>query len=314
MSAIRIRFSSSDRALASPESFLSLLTSHALKREVEVSTNRREVVDIQFSSVQYSLATRLKHLTSAASERIRRSHQGVIDSRWARENPEPIGLARRHVWFTGENVRPPSTDWDATLCFDLDPLGGRNAYLPLWWFGIGVLGPAHSIFMDPAPHVDRLLVGRIPERIPENFAVALINNPHPMRFHAIQALRRFGVVDVFGRAVGRSLPNKAMLHGRYKFMLCFENDLYPGYVTEKPIEAWAAGTVPLWWGSDPAGYLNPEALINAADFSTIADFAESASRLSLNEGLWQRAFSQPLLLRRPDLQPAKDVLGRLVSE
>ena len=37
----------------------------------------------------------------------------------------------------------------------------------------------------------------------------------------------------------------------YRYFLCFENDLYPGYVTEKPIEAWASGSVPLWRGIDP---------------------------------------------------------------
>lgn len=36
----------------------------------------------------------------------------------------------------------------------------------------------------------------------------------------------------------------------YKFMLCFENSSAPGYVTEKALQAYLAGTIPIYWGHD----------------------------------------------------------------
>ena len=72
------------------------------------------------------------------------------------------------------------------------------------------------------------------------------------------------------------------------------------------------GTIPLWWGCDPAGYLNPSALINAADYPTMALFAEAVSSLSHDQELWRRTFGSGLLLRRPDLQPAMDMIRRVV--
>lgn len=312
MTDVRIRFASADPSVATADSFVSRLTSLALGCKVAVTSDRRELVDVQFTSVQLPLTKKIRRLSSAAAQRLIPPSPRTIDARWGQVNPEPQGRAHAHVWFTGENVRPPSTGWDATLSFDVDPLGGRNTYVPLWWWSTGVLGPALSMFTDPAPGIDDLLAARSANEVPSGFVVAFINNPHPMRFHAVQALSRFGKVDVFGRAVGRTVPNKATLAGKYKFMLCFENDLYPGYVTEKAVEAWATGAIPLWWGSDPAGYLNPDALLNAATYPTMALFAESVSRLATDDELWLRTFSRALLLRRPDLQPALDLIRQVV--
>lgn len=312
MTPVRIRFANADPSVATADSFLSRLTSRALDSKVVVTSDRRELVDVQFTSVQFPLTQRIQQLSLVAAQRLLPPSPRAIDARWGQVNPEPRGRARAHVWFTGENVRPPSAGWDATLSFDVDPMGGRNAYVPLWWWSTGLLGPALSMFTDPAPAIGQLLAPRSAVKVPSGFVVALINNPHPMRFHAVQMLSRFGNVDVFGRAVGRTLPNKAMLAGKYKFMLCFENDLYPGYVTEKTVEAWGTGAIPLWWGSDPAGYLNPDAMINAATHPTMALFADSVARLANDDELWLRTFSEALLLRRPDLQPALDLIREVV--
>jgi hypothetical protein len=313
MRKVHIRFTDADQSLAVETSFLSRLVGEALESRVVISTHRRARVDIQLTSVQYSTIKRLQHLSLAGASRLKRASSTDIDARWNRVNPIPQGDADTHIWFTGENVRPPSEGWDATLSFDVDDFGGINAYLPLWWYSVGVLGPASSMFMDPAPDVSVLANTRVASGIPDGFVVAFINNPHPMRFHAIKALSRFGPVDVFGRAVGRALPNKASLTDRYRFMLCFENDLYPGYVTEKAIEAWALGAVPLWWGSDPSGYLNPAALVNAASFPTLAQFAEAVSDMARDESSWMETFEKAILLKAPNLSPAMDLIRRVAS-
>ena len=97
-------------------------------------------------------------------------------------------------------------------------------------------------------------------------------------------------------------------------MLCFENDVYPGYVTEKPFEAWATGAVPLWRGSDPAGYLNPSAILNEVDFPDLAAFAEDVSNVNADSAAWAAIASEPILTREPDLEPAKALIRRVIEE
>lgn len=128
--------------------------------------------------------------------------------------------------------------------------------------------------------------------------------------HAIRALQEVGQVDVYGRAVGRPVSSKLDVARRYRYVLCFENDVYPGYVTEKVFEAWATGAVPLWWGQDPAGYLNPSAMVNAATPATFANMVDTVAQLESSPSEWDAIVARPLLTREPDLTAAIEVVRR----
>ena len=49
----------------------------------------------------------------------------------------------------------------------------------------------------------------------------------------------------------------------FKFNICFENSSAPGYVTEKPLQSFFAGTIPIYWGHKETMQMlfNPDALI-----------------------------------------------------
>ena len=70
-------------------------------------------------------------------------------------------------------------------------------------------------------------------------------------------------VDVYGAAVRRPIADPSKIAPDYKFILCLENDLYPGYVTEKPFEAYLSGAIPLYYGLDNLGFLNQKSIINS---------------------------------------------------
>ncbi len=306
---VLVRFVQADAGHREPNSFLRLLVEEAAGRPTQVVDEATVEVDLQFTSVQLSRSDRAKRIGRRMWNQ-RPTSRDSVDSRWEWSNPPPEGPAQAHVWFTGENVRPPMGNWDGYLSFDTDPLNGKNAYCPLWWWSVGVLGKAYSPFMQPAPSIHDLMSARNPGPRRRGFAVAFINNPDPMRLHAIAALSRVGTVDVFGRAVGRPVSNKAEVARDYKFVLCFENDYYPGYVTEKAIEAWACGAIPIWWGSDPAGYLNPEAMIDVALLGGLREAAQRATDLASSEDAWASVAARPLIMRAPDLAPARDLLRR----
>jgi hypothetical protein len=60
---------------------------------------------------------------------------------------------------------------------------------------------------------------------------------------------------------------------QYRYMICPENSKEPGYITEKPYQAWFAGTVPIYDGGCVAD-LNPDAFIDASSDGVIAKLAE----------------------------------------
>lgn len=244
--------------------------------------------------VDSALSRRRGRLVSPASSVLRRMR------------PRTQRGARR-VWVTGENVRPPQDGWDLTLSFDLEEFGGSNEYCPLWWADVALLPGVKALSAERLGHQMTVAELSSPRsssnaRARSGFVCAFINNPEPMRLRAVDMLSRLGQVDVFGRISGRPAGPKDLIARNYRYMLCFENDVYPGYVTEKPLEAWATGCIPLWRGLDPAGYLHPVALVNAA-INGLDALVQEVEFLERDEAEFQKRATAPILSRSPDLAP-----------
>jgi len=131
---------------------------------------------------------------------------------------------------------------------------------------------------------------------------------------AIQELSRISQVDVFGPVTGRPVPDKLSVFKRYRFVLCFENDLYPGYVTEKPFDAWVAGSVPLYRGLDARGDLNGRAVLNMATLGGFEGLLEEVRRLERDRDALNDIASQPLLTVRPDVSPVLDLVSTTLRD
>ena len=54
-----------------------------------------------------------------------------------------------------------------------------------------------------------------------------------------------------------------------KFVIAYENRIYPGYITEKPYQAWLAGAIPIYSAHRSVlGNINKEAIVFAPDFES----------------------------------------------
>ena len=301
---IRVRFRNAPTHYLSPESLLARIVSTAMSDAVEIVRERNSTVDVEFVTDPLgALAFAAKHTANLSARRSPRVGRAI-----RRLDPtatlSPDSSARASFWFTGENVRPPVGDWDGYFSFDIDSLSGRNAYLPLWFETVGALNcSAHSFTRRAVTVSEALLPRPFASGERPGFMCAFIGNMTRWREQAISTFSEVGVVDVFGASSGRPVPDKSAIASRYRYVLCFENDLYPGYVTEKPFEAWASGATPVWWGSDPLGYVNPSALLNAAAPGGLEGIADViAARESDGAPLLPQAHA--ILTRPPDLEPS----------
>lgn len=218
---------------------------------------------------------------------------------------QPLKTARRSIWFTGENERPPQGLWDAYFSFDYNLAGERVVYVPLWMLTSTNMLKSNKLtfWNQPVPTLDELQSKRKLSKVKNRFTISFIGKTYPMRLHAIEKLANIGRVDIYGTSVRKVKSNPGDLASRYKFCLCFENDVYPGYVTEKPFEAYIAGTVPLYYGSDPARFINPKAVINLMDFQNVGEWVTYIKELHENDELYRYHFEQPILLKKPSLEP-----------
>jgi hypothetical protein len=171
---------------------------------------------------------------------------------------EPIkAIHVKNVWYTGENIRPPyDKNWDLLLTFENDETFNNNIFLPFWATTLG------DNIEQAKIRQDQLLSTRNLQFKQKKFACAIISNPEPMRMRIIDEISKVGNVDLFGATFNKPISNKHDIVSEYYFNICFENDIYPNYVTEKLFESWNSGAVPIWWGFDEAGYINKKALIN----------------------------------------------------
>ena len=195
--------------------------------------------------------------------------------------PETENFLRR-IWYTAENLRPPlQPNIDGSISYDQDPLDGYNAYFPVWYALSGIQGPFQNDRVGKLTSADELLKSRQFQGDKTKFACAFIGKPEQMRLRAIAELSRIGQVDVFGPLVGKPIDNKSDVAKDYRFMVCFENDIYPGYVTEKILEAYLANTVPLYWGDlgkDTA--INRKCYLNLTDFESMEEWVDKVRNLS----------------------------------
>lgn len=218
----------------------------------------------------------------------------------------------RNIWWTGENIRPPlEQKFHHFVSFDQDRHSGRNTYFPLFY--IEALLPSTGTLKRiglSSFDAEQLLRPRLERHFDfdaRKLACVFINNPEPTRLAAIRELSKFGQVDIFGRYSGRPVGSKFATAANYKFVLCFENDLYPGYVTEKLLDAYLCDVVPLYWGDlgrEP--HINRKSFLNLKDFPSLEEFSKVVANMDADQ--YYEIYSQPLLESVPPLEPLVEAL------
>jgi hypothetical protein len=225
--------------------------------------------------------------------------------------PRRTKNSTRRIWYTGENIRVPfEADFDGYLSFDPSNEILNNAYLPLWMLSLGWFSKSRNLIrLGIHTHVTDLISDRQRMKSKDKMICAFVGNPEPVRLRTIQELNKAYKIDLFGSYYGNFVKNKYDVASEYKFSIAFENDLYPGYVTEKIVESYLSLNVPIYRGIfDPRSEIrfNPEAFINVDNFQNTSELGEFVS--SMTEREYEKMYSQPLLFEIPNLKNIKKIL------
>ena len=146
--------------------------------------------------------------------------------------------------------------------------------------------------------------GDIQREIPPKFCSFVVSNAGKKktqrRVDFFHALSRYRQVDSGGRYlnnIGGPIPGgsggKVKFLSEYKFNIAFENESKPGYTTEKIVEAFLAGTVPIYWGNPRiAEDFNPESFINAHQFASDEELIRCIARVDEDESLYAQILAK----------------------
>lgn len=103
-----------------------------------------------------------------------------------------------------------------------------------------------------------------------------------------------GVMNNIGVRVPRNVHCLRWI-SRFKFMLCFENSITKGYITEKPFQPWFAGTIPIYVGD--ITNLNPRAYLDGRD----PNIFDIIMKVDSNDNLFRQIQNEELITPRLSL-------------
>ena len=143
----------------------------------------------------------------------------------------------------------------------------------------------------------------------------IAGNPEGLRINLYNSISKYKQVDGYGNMFNRPLrKSKFEILPEYKFCLCPENSVYDGYVTEKLIDAYAGGTVPIYSGTMSVDCdFNFKAFLNYIDSKDMSAFVKYISEYDEEMDWYKDMYEQPLLNEEPKLRDALAFVRNIVK-
>ena len=91
------------------------------------------------------------------------------------------------------------------------------------------------------------------------------------------------------------VEDKLLFENNHKFSIACENSSHPGYVTEKILQAFAAKTIPIYYGdSTVCEDFNSKAFINCHEFDSLDHLLEKVKKLDSDKTEYLSMLEQPI--------------------
>ena len=228
----------------------------------------------------------------------------VCEIQWVEEDPDFIihsmyghDVLRYdgvRVCWIGENLVPDFNLCDYAMGFSRLAFGDRYRRIPLFrWYREydGLFDDQRRVRLPPASEA---LAGKT------RFCTMVVTNGadrDPFLAELFGLLGRYRPVDSGGKwrnSIGGAVKDKQAFLRQGKFSLVCENSSTPGYVTEKILHAFAARTVPIYWGApDIEKDFNPAAFVNCHRFRTREEIVRHVQWLDRDAAAYAAMVGQP---------------------
>ncbi len=203
------------------------------------------------------------------------------------------------IYFTGEVVAPNFNQCDYAMGFDYINFEDRYHRYPIYFYEVD------EKMNDKSNITDDMAKRKFCNFIYTSEATGI---GCQIRKEFCQKLSEYKHIDCPGKVLN-NMPNeildkpgetykesKLRFQKDYKFTIAFENNSYNGYTTEKIAQAFAANTIPIYWG-DPevTRDFNPKAFINCADYNSFDEVIERVKELDNNDEEYLKMLREPAM-------------------
>lgn len=216
------------------------------------------------------------------------------------------------IFNTGECVTPNFNECDYAMGFDYLTLGDRYRRIPYYLFN-GCEEIYEELF-ERKPFTKEDLAKKT------GFCNFVVSNcfAQDERTKLYNALSTYKHIDSGGRYlnnIGGAVKDKKAFQEHYKFSIAGENSFYPGYTTEKIVDAFAAYTIPIYLG-DPlvSEDFNKDAFINVRDFSSYKELIDRIRQIDEDDDLYLQMINANPLITRHDTHAVEKYLCYILDQ
>lgn len=195
------------------------------------------------------------------------------------------------IFFTGECQTPDFNLCDYAIGFDYLDYGDRYLRYPLYLF-------YRKAMMQM---LEKHLISDDEIAAKKDFCAFVYSNGRAAEqrttfFHALNNIRRVNSGGKLLNNIGKPVEDKLLFQANHRFCIAFENTSFPGYTTEKLIEAFASKTIPIYYG-DPnvTRDFNSKAFINCTDSVSIDEVIKQVIDIDNNPDLLRQYLREPAL-------------------
>ena len=206
------------------------------------------------------------------------------------------------VYWVGEDYRP--LDWvDLNLTFDKDSDDEKNIRLPLWvLYYIANNSQGHNMGQF---NKDYHLYNPVFSPNGGTKFCCYVSSHGGVRFRdrLVKQLCQYKTVDCGGLHLnnmpgGEVVSDKIEFQKQYKFCIAAECAKQPGYVTEKILDAYKSGCIPIYRGApDIEEDFNKETFINA-NFLSVEELLSLVEKIDNDDELYKSYFNKPILTEK----------------
>lgn len=197
------------------------------------------------------------------------------------------------IYYTGECLVPDFNECDYAIGFDRIDFSDRYIRVPL--FQLFKYRKYYEMLKNRGRFAKEDLAKKI------DFCNYVVSNSFvkDKRTEIFLELSKYKKVNSGGRFmnnIGGAVKDKFAFQQKHKFSIAFENASYDGYATEKIVEAFAAGTIPIYWG-DPriAEDFNEKAFVNCHRYNSWEEVVERVKEIDENDDLYLQMMNEPIL-------------------
>lgn len=200
------------------------------------------------------------------------------------------------IFFTGENIAPNFQMCDYAIGFERLDFGDRYIRFP-FYFGMN----EYKDSLQQAIHKHECVKDKIESKTDFCSFVYSNSDTDGMRDKLFELLSKYKPVNAGGKLhntySGVCVTDKMEFESKHKFSIACENSSHSGYATEKILQAFSAGTVPIYFG-DPTitQEFNPKAFINCHDYEKQDDLMAKIIDVDGDLKLYEEMLSEPIFL------------------